>query len=96
MSVEGVAGLIAAVVASVTAAIGAVWKWGDALEKRAYDKARAEAILREAQEAIAAKNNELAAKDTALADRDAEITRLHGRIASLGATVEALAREGRS
>ena len=80
-------GLISGAVILIPSAITALWKWSKAVEDRAYERARNEALLREAQATISQKDSEL---ETVKAQRDAaliEQTRLHGVIASLQGTI---------
>ena len=66
-----------------TALITAIVRWGKAVEERAYERSRNEALLREAQATIYQISGECdSAKDKIVA-RDKEIRRLHGVIQSL-------------
>ena len=87
MSVLEIVGIVAASTTIASTILAALWKWSKAVEDRAYERARNEALLREAQATISQKDSEL---DTVKAQRDAaliEQTRLHGVIASLQGTI---------
>ena len=58
-----VVALIAGAVTGIPATIGAIWQWSKAVEARAYERARNEALLREANAALAQKDKELDQRD---------------------------------
>ena len=55
--------LIAGAVTGIPTTIGAIWQWSKAVEARAYERARNEALLREANAALAQKDKELDQRD---------------------------------
>ena len=86
--------LISGAVILIPSAITALWKWSRAVEDRAYERARNEALLREAQATISQKDSEL---ETVKSQRDAaliEQTRLHGVIATLQRALDRMPAEG--
>jgi hypothetical protein len=90
-------GIIAAAVTLIPTALGALWKWSQAVEQRAYERARNEALLREATAALAAKDRELESVKAQLAHQvEVEVPRLHGIIATLQGTIDWLTAEGAS
>lgn len=85
--------LIGAAVTLIPTVLAALWKWAKAVEERAYERARNEALLREAELALAAKGGEVNAlserEEKCMADFEVERaewlterTRLQGRIAA--------------